>query len=166
MFTKYAQHSGYTSFPEITDNRKFSIIQIVVRICEHALERYRDNYGRLLVFVHVDGMDYQEHMIAEDYSPYFTKYGNARFHIYHHRYLAAERAAQAARRGVWNQVAVNGAEQRNYAVLTAWWALRAAVIEDYRRARSEGADILDSRLRGDSAEGSGPRIRNHMISVS
>jgi micrococcal nuclease len=43
-------------------------------------------------------------------------------------------------------VAVNGSEQRNYAVLTAWWALRAAVIEDYRRARSEGADILDSRL--------------------
>jgi micrococcal nuclease len=111
-----------------------------------SLEKYRDNYGRLLVFVHVDGFDFQEHMIAEGYSPYFTKYGYARFDAYHRRYLSAERTAQAFQRGLWNQVAVNGSEQRNYAALGAWWALRAALIEDYRRARRAGAHILNSRL--------------------
>ena len=35
------------------------------------LERYRDNFGRLLVWLHRDGQDFQERMIAEGYSPYF-----------------------------------------------------------------------------------------------
>jgi micrococcal nuclease len=113
---------------------------------EVCLKNYRDDFGRLLAFVHVDAMDYQEHMILEGFSPYFTKYGNARFDLYHHRYVAAECAAQAARRGLWDQVTVNGSEQRNYALLGAWWSLRAAVIEDYRRARRAGMNILNSRL--------------------
>jgi endonuclease YncB( thermonuclease family) len=36
------------------------------------LERYRDNFGRLLVWLHQDGQDFQERMIAEGYSPYFN----------------------------------------------------------------------------------------------
>lgn len=110
------------------------------------LQRYRDNFGRLLVLVHLDGLNFSEHMIAEGYSPYFNKYGHARFPEYHQAFVAAERGAQAARRGVWDQVTVNGSEQRNYANLGAWWSLRAAIIDDYRRARADGADILDSRL--------------------
>jgi micrococcal nuclease len=43
-------------------------------------------------------------------------------------------------------VAVNGSEQRNYANLGAWWTLRAAIIDDYRRARAAGATIFNSRL--------------------
>ena len=113
---------------------------------EVALEKFRGNFGRLLVYVHVDDMDYQEHMIQQGFSPYFTKYGNAHFQSYHERYVAAERKAQANRRGVWDQVSVNGSEQRNYYVLGTWWALRAAVIDEYRCARSGGAEILDSRL--------------------
>jgi micrococcal nuclease len=110
------------------------------------LQRYRDNFGRLLVLVHLDGLNFSEHMIAEGYSPYFNKYGHARFAEHHQAFVAAERSAQAARRGLWDQVAVNGSEQRNYANLGAWWSLRAAIIDDYRRARADGAAILNSRL--------------------
>jgi micrococcal nuclease len=43
-------------------------------------------------------------------------------------------------------VAVNGSEQRNYATLGAWWTLRAALIDDYRRARANGAVALNPRV--------------------
>ncbi|AUV80871.1 nuclease [Salinigranum rubrum] len=109
------------------------------------LRRYRDNYGRLLVYVYVDGEDFQEHMIREGYSPYFTKYGYAAVQVNHERYREAEREAQANDRGVWNQFAVNGAEMRDYHGLSAWWALRAEAVERYRAAATEG-DVFDSRL--------------------
>jgi micrococcal nuclease len=113
---------------------------------EVCLRRYRDNFGRLLVFLHREGMDYQEHMIAAGYSPYFTKYGHADFAGHRARYTAAERAAQAAHIGVWDQVTVNGSEMRNYARLGVWWALRAALVDDHRRRRAGDPDLLDSRL--------------------
>jgi micrococcal nuclease len=114
-----------------------------VEIC---LRRYRDNYGRLLVLVHLDGVNFSEQMIAEGFSPYFNKYGHARFEAYHAAFVDAERRAQASRRGIWDQVSANGSEQRNYASLGAWWSLRAAIIDDYRRAKAAGAAILNSRL--------------------
>jgi Micrococcal nuclease (thermonuclease) homologs len=46
-------------------------------------EKHRDNYGRLLGYVHKDGVDVQEQMIHEGYSPYFVKYGYADFPAYH-----------------------------------------------------------------------------------
>ncbi|MCI0465876.1 MAG: thermonuclease family protein [Beijerinckiaceae bacterium] len=110
------------------------------------LSRFRDNFGRLLALVVVDGMDFQEHMIEEGFSPYFVKYGNVRTAEYHQRYLAAERRAQSKRAGLWDQFAVNGSERRNYYVLGTWWALRAAVIEDYRRLREGGSEILNPRV--------------------
>ena len=42
------------------------------------LMKYRGNFGRLLVYVYRDGVDFQENMIREGYSPYFMKYGNVR----------------------------------------------------------------------------------------
>jgi micrococcal nuclease len=110
------------------------------------LSRFRDNFGRLLALVFVDGKDFQEHMIEAGYSPYFCKYGNVRTEDYHRRYLAAERLAQSRRTGLWDQVAVNGSEQRNYAALGAWWSLRAELIDGYRRARANGANFLNPRI--------------------
>lgn len=108
-------------------------------------EKHRDNYGRLLGYVHKDGMDVQEHMIHEGYSPYFVKYGYADFPAYHDRYTAAERRSQTAHRGVWDQFTVNGFEARNYAVLGVWWHLRAEAIDDYRTAKASNPSLLDSR---------------------
>ncbi len=112
---------------------------------EECLIRHRDNFGRLLVFAHTQRGDFQEHMIAAGYSAYFNKYGHADFASHHAIYLAAERAAQAAHLGVWDQVTVNGSEMRNYATLGAWWALRAAVIDDYRQRRAADPRLLNSR---------------------
>ena len=39
---------------------------------EVCCEKYRGNYGRLLVHVHLGDVDFQETMIAEGFSPYFT----------------------------------------------------------------------------------------------
>jgi micrococcal nuclease len=108
-------------------------------------EKHRDNYGRLLGYVHKDGADMQEHMIHEGYSPYFVKYGYADFSAYHARYMAAERMAQTAHRGLWDQFTVNGFEARNYAVLGVWWHFRAEAIEDYRAAKLANPALLESR---------------------
>ena len=112
---------------------------------DECLIRHRDNFGRLLVFAHFDGTDFQEHMIASGYSPYFNKYGHADFAAHHERYVAAERTAQAAHIGVWDQVTVNGSEMRNYATLGAWWSLRAELIDDYREHREADSSLLNSR---------------------
>ncbi|NJM58562.1 MAG: hypothetical protein HC857_15690 [Synechococcales cyanobacterium RU_4_20] len=125
---------------------------------ETCLQKYRDNYGRLLVYVYGDGIDFQETMIREGYSPYFVKYGNAEFAGHHQRYIQAERTAQQQRRGIWDQIAVNGSVLRDYATLGVWWQLRASIIESYRQLRSQtnlsnnlpnnspNRPILDSRL--------------------
>ncbi|WP_447598240.1 thermonuclease family protein [Nitrospira sp. Nam80] len=112
---------------------------------EECWEKHRDNYGRLLGYLHKDGLDVQEHMIHEGYSPYFMKYGYADFPAYHDRYTAAERKSQTAHRGMWDQFTVNGYEARNYAVLGVWWQLRADAIDDYRSAKLSNPDLLDSR---------------------
>lgn len=116
---------------------------------ETALLKYRGNYGRLLCYVELaSGDDFQEVMIREGYSPYFMKYGYAHFAERHARYIAAERDAQAARRGVWDQIENNGAERRNYAALGVWWDLRARVIEGFReiKRRAPEANLYNTRL--------------------
>lgn len=121
---------------------------------EECLEKYRGNYGRPLAFVHkrvTEGgeerhVDFQEHMIREGYSPYFTKYGYADFESHHRRYLAAERRAQADDLGIWSPTRPEGSEGRDYASLGTWWNLRAELVADFREARRDGADVLDPRL--------------------
>lgn len=113
-------------------------------------KKYRGNYGRPLVHVFLsDGTDYQEYMIREGFSPYFVKYGYAVFAELHERYIEAEREAQIARRGVWDQLSVNGTEVRNYARLGVWWHLRAQLIDRYRRFREEHPDALLLNTRND-----------------
>jgi micrococcal nuclease len=109
-------------------------------------EKHRDNFGRVLGFVHAAGLDFQEHMIRTGYSPYFVKYGYADFLDYHARYTASEREAQSAHLGVWDQLEVNGAEARNYALLGVWWHLRAQAIAAYREARIGDPLLFNSRL--------------------
>ena len=113
---------------------------------ETCLKRYRGNFGRLLVFVNKAGIDFQETMIAEGYSPYFVKYGNAIFPDKHQQYIQAERKAQQKNIGIWNQVAVNHEEIQNYAALGTWWQLRARIIDDYRHIKPLHENLFNSRL--------------------
>lgn len=110
------------------------------------LRKYRGNFGRLLVYVYRGDEDFQETMIREGYSPYFVKYGNAEFAEHHQRYQQAEREAQSQHIGVWDQIAVNGSEMRNYAALGTWWLLRASIIDEYRKRKAQGANVLNTRL--------------------
>ena len=113
---------------------------------ETALQKHRGNFGRLLVYVYRDGVDFQETMIREGYSPYFVKYGNAQFAGHHLRYVEAEREAQRRRLGVWDQTTVNGVEIRNYAALVTWWQLRASIIDEYRKLKAVDDSLLNTRL--------------------
>lgn len=116
---------------------------------KECLQRYRGNYGRLLVFVYLDdGTDFQEHMIKKGFSPYFMKYGYAALPDNHERYMQAEKDAQIANRGIWNQIEVNGSEVRNYAQLGVWWYLRAEIIQNYRRFKQQNPDaaVFNTRL--------------------
>lgn len=113
---------------------------------ETCLQRYRGNFGRLLVYVFKGSQDYQAHMIEEGYSPYFVKYGYAHHEELHRRYTEAERHAQSKHIGVWNQKEVNGEVMRPYKALTTWWHLRARVIDGYRDAVEQGTSILNPRL--------------------
>lgn len=113
---------------------------------QECLQRYRDNYGRPLVYVYKNGTDFQEAMIREGYSPYFTKYGYAHFQSHNHRYREAERQAQADGIGIWNQLEVNGMKMRDYDSLCAWWELRAEVIETFREVQDKDEEkVYDSR---------------------
>jgi len=114
-----------------------------VEVC---LAKYRGNFGRLLAFVYLDGVDFQEIMIREGYSPYFTKYGHANFAANHERYTQAEREAQMAHVGVWNQLAVNGEITRDYPTLSSWWALRGILVNQYRNHLAAGKTIYNTRL--------------------
>jgi micrococcal nuclease len=113
---------------------------------EVCLRKYRGNYGRVLAFVYRDGVDFQEVMIREGYSPYFTKYGFASFTLNNERYMKAESLAQMAYVGVWNQVLVNGQILRNYPLLSTWWNLRASLIQAYRTHIATGKTIYNTRL--------------------
>eukprot|EP00177_Eucheuma_denticulatum_P002745 GFKZ01004941.1.p1 GENE.GFKZ01004941.1~~GFKZ01004941.1.p1 ORF type:complete len:467 (+),score=66.19 GFKZ01004941.1:341-1741(+) len=111
-----------------------------------SLSKHRDNYNRLLVYVYHNDKDFQQVMIEEGYSPYFNKYGNSPFPSHHLRYTTAERKAQIAGLGVWDQVSVNGSIIRNYPALTVWWHLRAAIIDEYRALHSGNPNIYNTRL--------------------
>jgi len=116
---------------------------------KECLQKYRGNYGRLLVFLYLgDGTDFQEHMIKKGFSPYFMKYGYAALPDNHERYMQAEKQAQIANRGVWNQIEVNGSEVRNYARLGIWWYLRAEIIQNYRQFKQKNPDatVFNTRL--------------------
>ena len=120
--------------------------------------RYLDNYERPLAYLHlpepVDGSrDLTEIMIRRGYSPYFVKYGRSEFPSHDARYEAAERAAQVADIGVWNQFEANGvmspeAAPRNYPRLMVWWELRARIIDTFRAARAAdpGLALYDTRI--------------------
>jgi micrococcal nuclease len=58
----------------------------------------RDEYGRLLAYVHAGGVLVNEQLVRQGFSRFFTKYGGGRLAD---RFRAAEEEARAAKRGLW-----------------------------------------------------------------
>lgn len=97
---------------------------------EVALLKHRDNYGRLLCYVHKDGENYNLKLIQEGWSPYFMKYGRSR--LYHRQMTEAESAAKAYNLVIWNPITNAKIPSRNYANLLPWWSMRGSIVEDFR----------------------------------
>jgi micrococcal nuclease len=66
-----------------------------VNVC---LVKHRDNFGRLLCYVHKSADHYNLMLIQAGWSPYFVKYGRSR--IYHEVFMVAEAKAQAESLGM------------------------------------------------------------------
>lgn len=107
----------------------------------------KENYGRLLAYVHVGGRPAGENLslavVRAGRSPYFTKYGRSR--LYHADFLEAERLAMAEEKGLWGIMNAVGERSipvsdyvRNYMQLLPWWNTREGIIEDFRRWQREG----------------------------
>jgi endonuclease YncB( thermonuclease family) len=103
-------------------------------------ELRRDVYGRILCHVILpDGEDLNLRLVREGRSPYYNKYGNSL--VCHEAFVAAQADARAAAVGVWDPDTNSGSigprgvqvEKRPYPELIAWWAARAAAIEEFRR---------------------------------
>lgn len=103
---------------------------------EIAVEKHRDNYGRLLCYVHKDGENYNLKLIAEGWSPYFVKYGRSR--LYHRQMTEAESAAKAYNLVIWNPITNAKIPSRNYANLVPWWSMRASIVEEFRLSEATG----------------------------
>ena len=95
------------------------------------LAKHRGNYGRLICYVHKQGVNYNLKAVEEGWSPYFVKYGQAR--LYHEEFMAAEASAQARRIAIWDPDINAGGNRRDYNQLLPWWYLRNSVVENYRK---------------------------------
>jgi micrococcal nuclease len=112
----------------------------------------RDAYGRLLCHVILpDGTNYNLLLVELGKSPYFNKYGNDP--LFHERFVAAQRSARTARRGIWdpgtNAAATPGAPsaRRPYERLLPWWDARAAAVDGYRaRVASDPEHVASAEL--------------------
>ncbi len=113
---------------------------------EECLIKHRDNFGRLLCYVHKGTENYNLKLIQEGWSPYFEKYGRSR--LYHAVLSAAEAEAQAHNRVIWDPATNCPGPSRPYDILRPWWSFRGGVVEDYRRALAAGAatTVLSVRL--------------------
>ncbi|MEG3858938.1 thermonuclease family protein [Microcoleus sp. herbarium12] len=101
---------------------------------EVALNKHRDNYGRLLCYVYKDGENYNLKLIQEGWSPYFMKYGRSR--LYHRQMTEAESAAKAYNLMIWNPITNAKIPCRNYANLLPWWSMRGSIVEEFRLSQA------------------------------
>ena len=101
-----------------------------------AVEKHRDNYGRLLCYVHKGEENYNLKLIKEGWSPYFVKYGRSR--LYHRQMTDAESGAKAYNLMIWNPNTNAKIPSRNYANLLPWWSMRASIVEEFCLSEATG----------------------------
>jgi micrococcal nuclease len=70
---------------------------ISLEFAEPSVEK-RDGFGRLLAFVIADGVNVNIELMREGWTKPYTKYGKGRLH---EQFVAAEKEARDAKRGLW-----------------------------------------------------------------
>jgi micrococcal nuclease len=103
---------------------------------EIAVEKHRDNYGRLLCYVYKGEENYNLKLIQEGWSPYFLKYGRSR--LYHRSMTEAEAIAKAYNLVIWNPITNAKVPSRNYGHLLPWWSMRGSIVEEFRLSQATG----------------------------
>jgi endonuclease YncB( thermonuclease family) len=108
---------------------------------DHAKE-IRDRYDRYLAYVFVQRggkwVNYNVEAVRAGMSPYFTKYSYSR--RFHDDFVAAEKEARAARRGIWQP----GAQAyQDYAERKAWWDARAEFIKQFEKDGHGREDFIE-----------------------
>jgi micrococcal nuclease len=79
---------------------------ISLEFAEPGVEK-RDGFGRLLAFVIADGVNVNVEMMRLGWTKLYTKYGKGRLH---EEFVAAEKEAREAKRGLWGMEAEGGAQ--------------------------------------------------------
>ncbi|MEM9493684.1 MAG: thermonuclease family protein, partial [Myxococcota bacterium] len=112
-----------------------------VRLERDHPKEVRGRFNRYLtyVFAQKDGVwvNYNIECVRAGMSPYFSKYGYSR--RFHDEFVAAEREARAAQRGVWDP---NKQHYRDYDERKKWWDARANFIQDFERAAVDRDDFI------------------------
>jgi len=103
-----------------------------VRLEYDSPNRTRGYYWRTLAYVFYEKggreINYNLELVRQGYSAYFTKYGYSE--RFHDEFLAAEREAKAAKRGIWSE---GGMHYPDYEKRIPWWNRRANAIRNFDR---------------------------------
>jgi endonuclease YncB( thermonuclease family) len=109
-----------------------------VRLERDHPKEIRGRFNRHLAYVFVEKngkwFNYNLEHVRAGMSPYFTKYSYSR--RFHDQFVAAEREARAARRGIWDPAAK---ANKDYDERKAWWDARADFIKEFEE-RGAGKD--------------------------
>ena len=101
-----------------------------------------DFYNRVLVQVFAGKDHYQQHAIANGWSPYYAKYGYSE--EYHQVFAEAEAKAKRDKLGIWSDKQQKRAprDSRPYDLLERWWNMRAERIKLAMDAQQRGDKLL------------------------
>jgi len=113
-----------------------------VRLERDHPKEVRDYYNRYLAYVFVkrDGkwINYNVECVRAGYAPYFTKYGYSR--RFHADFVAAEKEARAARRGIWDPTKQH---YPDYDERKKWWDARAEFIQKFELDAADKDNYLE-----------------------
>ena len=82
------------------------------------MSRIRENYGRLLAYVFVNGKNLNIDLVRQGLSPYYTKYGRSQ--KYDAEFRAAEKQARREKLNIW----VDPELTKSYLRLKSKWGQR------------------------------------------
>ena len=98
-------------------------------------------YGRYLsyIFANKDGtwVNYNVECVRAGMSPYFMKYGYS--NRFHDEFVAAEKEARAAKRGIWSPDAKG---YRDYDERITWWKARGNFVREFDRMSKQKNDFI------------------------
>lgn len=110
----------------------------MVRLERDHPREIRDRYNRYLAYIFAlkngQWINYNIECVRAGMSPYFVKYSYSR--RFHREFVAAQKEAQAARRGIWDPAKEH---YNDYPERLEWWEARAEFIQNFEK-EAEGRE--------------------------